>query len=372
MKLGILCTMINGFGQKGFYNTQEIGLGRALAHMGHDVTIYKACKKAEGVNAETIRIEERLTIHYLPIGGFGAHGWLKASVLDSTLDGLLCFSDNQIFLPHIYRFCQKNGICFVPYVGTAHSLHSGLHAGIMDALFQSGTLKIFKSNRVIAKTEAARRELLRLGVQDIVIGPVGLDTAVLKQNFAQYDCGELRRQYGFSEQDVIICNVSRLEPEKRPLDLLDILAHIRDKKNFRLVLVGEGTLYQAVQDKIQAEHLDGLVKLIDRVPYAEMWKLYTLSDYFVNLNRREIFGMAIMEAIYYRTSVAAINAPGPSGTLKDMPGHCLCTDDREVERWLTSTYPKQEALDESAHELLKRRSWNVCAELFEMIVKEQK
>lgn len=55
-----------------------------------------------------------------------------------------------------------------------------------------------------------------------------------------------------------------------------------------------------------------MVKIIDRVPYEEMWKIYVMSDYFVNLNRGEIFGMAIMEAVYYETSVAAIAAPGPS------------------------------------------------------------
>lgn len=41
MKLGILCTMINGFGRRGYYNSQEIGLGRALARKGHEVMIYK-------------------------------------------------------------------------------------------------------------------------------------------------------------------------------------------------------------------------------------------------------------------------------------------------------------------------------------------
>ena len=38
MKLGIICTMINGFGRRGFYNTQEIGLGRELVRQGHEVT----------------------------------------------------------------------------------------------------------------------------------------------------------------------------------------------------------------------------------------------------------------------------------------------------------------------------------------------
>lgn len=45
MKLGIICTMINGFGRRGYYNTQEIGLGRELERQGHEVTIYKCVKK---------------------------------------------------------------------------------------------------------------------------------------------------------------------------------------------------------------------------------------------------------------------------------------------------------------------------------------
>ena len=44
MKLGILCTMMKRFGIKGFYNSQEIGLGRALSEMGHTVIIYKGVK----------------------------------------------------------------------------------------------------------------------------------------------------------------------------------------------------------------------------------------------------------------------------------------------------------------------------------------
>ena len=48
MKLGILCTMINGFGRRGYYNSQEIGLGRALARKGHEVMIYKGIDPSEG------------------------------------------------------------------------------------------------------------------------------------------------------------------------------------------------------------------------------------------------------------------------------------------------------------------------------------
>ena len=144
MKMGILCTMINSFGRRGFYNTQEIGLGRALVRKGHTVTIYKCLKKNADMKAEKIEIEPGLIIFYLPIGGLGAHGYLKSAILTKDMDGLLCFSDNQIFLLHIYRFCRKNGICFVPYVGTTHSVYGGFHGRVMNAWFAAGTLRIFK------------------------------------------------------------------------------------------------------------------------------------------------------------------------------------------------------------------------------------
>ena len=62
MKLGIICTMINGFGRRGFYNTQEIGLGRELVRQGHAVTIYKCVKKEGAGEAERVELGDRLIV----------------------------------------------------------------------------------------------------------------------------------------------------------------------------------------------------------------------------------------------------------------------------------------------------------------------
>lgn len=372
MKLGVLCTMINGFGRRGFYNTQEIGLGRALVRKNHQVIIYKCLKKKDGMKAERVEIEPGLTIYYLPIGGLGAHGYLDTKILAEDLDGMLCFADNQIFLPHIYRFCMKKKIMFVPYVGTTFSLHSGLHGWIMDTWFHKGTLKIYRKHSVIAKTEGAKKELAALGVNDVTVGPVGLDAAVLKHDFKNYNRTELRREYGLSADDVVLCNVSRLESEKRPLALIELLNHIKEKKKFKLILVGEGPLRQELDCKIEKSGLSDRVMIIDRIPYQEMWKIYTISDYFVNMNKSEIFGMAIMEAVYYETSVAAFMAPGPSATLKNMQGHCLCTSDSQIEQWLIQEYPSEETLAASSKKMIEKFSWNRCAELFEAVVLREK
>ena len=97
-----------------------------------------------------------------------------------------------------------------------------------------------------------------------------------------------------------------------------------------------------------------------------------MSDYFLNLNKGEIFGMAIMEAVFYCTSVAASAALGPRTTLAGMAGHKLCDNDAEMEAWLTSPYPTEDELLESSAKMIRDFSWNRCAEAFLSIVARKK
>lgn len=368
MYLGILCTMINGFGRRGYYNSQELGLGRALEAMGHRVVVYKCLNRSSGQSRQTVSLSSRLTVRYLPVAGLGAHGYLWGRTLDPALEGLLCFADNQVFLPHIQRFCRRHGIVFVPYVGTAHSLHSGLHGKVMDAWFAAGTLKLFRAHPVIAKTDGARRELAALGVKDTVLAPVGLDTTALRQDFRQTSRRELRQALGLGEDAVVISSVCRMEAEKRPLELLELFARLHGNGPFRLLLVGDGPLGSAADRKIQELGLERAVLRLRRVPYPDMWKLYRVSDYFVNMNRGEIFGMAVMEAVYYGVSVAAIAAPGPSVTLAGLEGHCLCQTEDAIARWILGPRPTAEQLERSSRRLTERFTWDRCAQAFTHLV----
>lgn len=362
MKLGILCTMINGFGRRGYYNSQEIGLGRALARKGHEVMIYKGIDPSE--KEEKVQVEKNLTIWYLPMKHLGAHGFMDCKYLDPQLKALFCFGDQQIFLPHVYRWCRRRRIPFVAYVGTAHSLDSNFKSKVMNALFAAGTLRIYKKNPVLAKTSAAKEELRQLGVPHAVIAPVGLDNAVLKKNIPADEKMRLRKEHGFEADDVILCNVSRLSWEKRPLELIDLFLQVKGKKKFKLIIVGNGPLEEELNEKIRKNGLEKEVKIYPNVPYEKMWEIYEMSDYYLNMNKGEIFGMAIMEAVYYKTSVAAIRALGPSVTLKDMKGHKLCENDDEMAEWITGPYPSEKDLQESSEKMASTFTWDRCADAF--------
>ena len=116
--------------------------------------------------------------------------------------------------------------------------------------------------------------------------------------------------------------------------------------------------------EIRKNGLEKEVKIYPNVPYEKMWEIYEMSDYYLNMNKGEIFGMAIMEAVYYKTSVAAIRALGPSVTLKDMKGHKLCENDDEMAEWITGPYPSEKDLQESSEKMAATFTWDRCADAF--------
>ena len=363
MKIGILVTIISGFGKKGFYHSQEIGLGKALRELGHEVIVYKGVSREK--KRETIQAGEGLRVEYIPMPALGVHGIFDPRVLDQDLDGLLAFSDTQLFLPRVYRFCEKNGICLVPYIGIAHSSEKNFKSLWMDAVYRLGTRRIYRKIPVLAKNDGVRRELMAQGVRDCEIAPVGLDETELKQDFETQDRSALRAKYGYSDQDVIISFVGRMKSEKRPLDMLRILDQVKEKKPFRLLMVGEGYLEKEVMDEARRLSLTDRVRLIPRIPYEKMWEVHYIADYIVNLCDREIFGMALLEGIYYLSSAAATDAPGPRYILTGLPGHALCQTDGEIASWLTAPAPNMQTLRDSAAKMMERMSWRVCAQMTE-------
>lgn len=368
MKLGLLCTMRNGFGKKGYYNSQEVGLGRQLVKDGHQVIIYKAVPPSKGGRIETDTIEPSLNIMYIPMKGIVRHGYCDVSLIDKDLDGLLCFADNQLFLPHVMRYCEKNQIRFVPYFGTTRSMYTSPRGHLINSLFRVFVAPRYRSMQVLAKTPSIRRELAGMGIRNVVPAPVGINFSMLRQDFRDFDPMLLRQEMGYSPEDVLVFSVARMELDKRPQDMVEILNRIKDAKNFKLLIVGKGPLRGEVDQKIHRYGLSDRVRILESVPYEDMWKLYRMADYFLNLNRDEIFGMAIMESVYYCTPVAAIRAPGPSTTLKGMKGHHLCKDDDEIARVLCEPGPDQADLEDSSRRIVKKFSWEKCASAFERLV----
>ena len=361
MRIGLLITSIGNFGKKGFYNAQEIGLAKALDTLVDEVRVYKLVSADMENCIEKIPGCKNAKIQYMPARQIGINGMPDMRIVDSSLDVLVYFSDTQLALPYVYRWAAQNKIYFFPYVGVAES-HSTNKAKrmMMNFLFRRN-VKVYKKCRCLVKSPAIGLKLEEQGVNKITIAPVGLDLSILHEGYEKYDSVELKKKYGYQRDDKILLFVGRLTEEKQPVQMVQIYRDIvRKDERYKLLMVGAGELKDAVIDCIEEQSVSGGVRLIDRIPNCDIWELYRFADAFVNLNRQEIFGMAILEAMYYGCKVVAWKAPGPDFIIENgVSGFLVDSDGATADAVLN------EELDSSAAHtrVTDCFTWNIAANI---------
>jgi 1,2-diacylglycerol 3-alpha-glucosyltransferase len=272
---------------------------------------------------------------------------------------LVYFSDTQFAVPTVYKWAKKNHIGFYPYIGVTESHSTNIiKKTIVDLMFKRN-LKIYRNSHCFAKTPTVERKLRELGVNNITVVPVGLDQTLLKSDYQAYLPDELKKKYGYCETDKILLFIGRMIDEKQPLRMIEIFDDIvKSDSNYKLLMVGNGNLMGDVKAEIKKRSLDESVKNIERIPNNDIWELYRIADCFVNLNQQEIFGMAILEAMYYGCKVVAWHAPGPDFIIENgVSGWIVNSNQQVAEKIKDTSY-----LGENArNRILKELVWDSTA-----------
>lgn len=171
---------------------------------------------------------------------------------------------------------------------------------------------------------------------------------------------ELRKQYGFKEDDLIIGNVGRLEHQKNQAFLLDVLAEIKKTKdNVKLLIIGEGSLRKELEDKAKKMSLENDLFLPGSVDNVE--KVLNVFDIFAFPSIFEGFAVSIIEA----------QANGLKCIANDTPRVTKDTDFTKNTRWIEANDPviwKNEILDmdlsrdKNAGEKIKAAGFDIVSE----------
>ena len=238
MKIGILITSINNFGQKGFYNSQEVGLAKALAKKFVTVDVYKLVRIDQKKRSETIKNYANTKIHFIPAKNIGINGVINIKELDESLNAIIHFSDTQLSVPTVFRWCKKNGVDYIPYIGVLKSHSTSNVARFITNLMFKRNLRVYRKCSCCVKTPDVRNELKTLGVTSTILTPVGLDTDLLKKDYEKYVPSDLKRKYGYQENDNVLLFVGRLTEEKHPVQMIEILSELNKQgNNYKLLIV---------------------------------------------------------------------------------------------------------------------------------------
>ena len=365
MKLAVISLNTESKNLSQYYNSQAEGLAKALAAMGHEMTVYHLIPDL-GVKQERIRTGG-VQIVYIRCRHIGKHALPDLSMMDADKDCYITASDNYLFLGTFYKWCRRHRILCLPYIGVINSNNSSpVKRKIVDIFCNN--VKYYKRMPTVVKTPALEARLKQKGAKQVFCVPVGLDLERLRQDYKEYCVEDLKKKWNYADTDRIVLFVGRMTAEKQPGKMIDIFkCMFENNPAYRLMMVGQGELLETVRNKIDAQSLKHVVTICEQVPNDRMWELYHIADCYINLNTHEIFGMAILEAMYYENAVVALRAPGPELIIENGVSGQICdSEDELIQKALEAD---KHTIGAAAHcHVMERFLWECMAKNIETII----
>lgn len=329
MRVVILRIGTSDFGRIGTYNVQEVGLAKSLIKMGHQVSVLYLIRPVKTV----VKDETYDFVYYLPHKTIGMHGIFDVSMMEEfNPERVIVWCDNQLWSKNVIIWCKKRNIPCVCYFGAVLSNQDYWLNQLYTKLILMRNRRSFNYSINCAKTEAVKEEMIRLGLPFHRVINVGLDETILsdKRNMDL----QTRNELGFSDKQFVLLFIGRLIDYKRPFLACDITTELRNRGyDAQLIIIGKGKLEKELEEYIALEDKASYIQWKKRIPYEEIYKYMISADCCINLSAIEIFGMTILEAMYYGLPVVAQEAPGPNIIIENNKSGLICDIGDDPKAW---------------------------------------
>lgn len=316
------------------YNIQEVGLAKALTRKGHQADIVFWTDDEEKEEIITFDGNLSITVFYKRGKKFLKNAWYpKIDELISKYDIIQTCEYNQIqswVLAKKYK--DKIVIYHGPYFSKFNKRYN-MMCKIFDIFFLRRYIKL--ETNFIVKSQLAKDFLLRKGISEanISIVGVGIDTQVLT---TKEDCSLAMLKEMTEEKECLkILYIGRIEPRRNPEFIIDILKKIIDKGvKAHLYIIGSGESKFVYHVQTYAKNI-GMINNItwqEKCEQKYLSNIYKQADVFLLPTNYEIFGMVLLEAMYYGCIVATTTNGGSSILIED-GNNGLIIDERNAQIW---------------------------------------
>ncbi len=312
------------------YNCQELGLARALTKKGLRVTIIMAGNKYEKL-IQKVEGKE-IQIYLLPFKSINqALSWFEG--VETLMVGLkpTCIQIHEFGMLMSYRvvkWAKKQGIpCFLiqgSYRTTQKPIFKQLEICFNLTL---GKYVLNNVKGIGCKTKMASDYIHHYNKRVTMPTYIGLDVEKFSDEKSIYK--DWRNELGIENKKVLLY-VGVLEERRNPIFLLDILSTLSD--DYVLLIIGDGPLMTDVKAKIASEKLEKKCFLLGKMGQEYLPSIYQCADLFLLASDYEIYGMVILEAMYFGLPVLSTLTAG-SETLIDSYKDGLIINNNDVESW---------------------------------------
>ncbi|MBR2822768.1 MAG: glycosyltransferase family 4 protein [Clostridia bacterium] len=319
MKILILRTMANVL-RLNTYNLQEVGLAKALIRLGHpcDIVYYTDEKKDR---REEITFDGDKTLTILWMHGYNVFYEAIFPSLKSIIDqyDLIQVSDyvgfNSVWLnaKHQGKTVNYQGPYYSPY-----NKKDILRTFVLDHLllpFSHPSTMVVGTKSTLATRYLRDKGISKVTTLGVGIDPDNLTPAPIKELPPFIE--EVKAQ---KQSSKYLLYIGRLEPRRNILFMLDVFGKTLERDpDVRLILVGKGDedYVRACWEKAETLRLRDKICYCPQIDQKVMKELYQCCDLFLLPTRYEIFGMVLLEAMYFGVPVLTTFNGGSSTLIQD-------------------------------------------------------
>jgi glycosyltransferase involved in cell wall biosynthesis len=167
------------------------------------------------------------------------------------------------------------------------------------------------ANAVIVVSSGGAAMMRSLGIPEnrIAFTPFCVNNEWWVEQSDQVDRGVVRSRWDVPENATVILFCAKLQPWKRPQDLLQAFARISDP-NAYLVFAGDGTLRSILESEATSLGIVNRVRFLGFVNQSGLPETYAASDILVLPSEYEPFGLVVNEAMLCRCPVIVSDRVG--------------------------------------------------------------
>jgi glycosyltransferase involved in cell wall biosynthesis len=167
------------------------------------------------------------------------------------------------------------------------------------------------ANAVIVVSSGGAALMRSLGMPEsrIALTPFCVNNEWWIEHSDRVDRTLVRARWDVPENAAVVLFCAKLQPWKRPLDLLRAFAIVGDL-NAYLVFAGDGTLRPLLESEAKSLGIAGRVRFLGFVNQSGLPETYTASDILVLPSEYDAFGLVVNEAMLCRCPVIVSDRVG--------------------------------------------------------------
>ena len=227
----------------------------------------------------------------------------------------------------VARKARKKG---TRVIYTAHGFHFYKGAPLLNWLIYYPIEKIcsrWTDTLITINTEDyefAKKKFKKCKDIKLVHG-VGLDTSRFYKELTNEEKIEKRKELGINKEDIVFSYVAELNKNKNQILLINTIKELKkEMTNVKLLLVGQGPLYEEYLNVIKDNNLEENIKLLGR--REDINEILSITDIYLASSLREGLPVNIMEAMYKGIPVIATDNRGHRDLIEDNTNGFLVND----------------------------------------------